>query len=152
VSSARAATHKDGNANLSAVHRALTRNGGRVTQQRKAIIAEFAREARYVTPQELHERLAGHRPRIGLATVYRTLEVLERIGAASRALRPGGEASYLFCAGAHHHHAVCVNCGKVDDVPCGSAERLARTLAGRLRFRLTQHRVELFGLCERCSA
>ena len=129
----------------------LSRSGCRVTQQRKSIVTEFARQQRYVTPQELHARLAGRRPRIGLATVYRTLEVLERIGAASRALRPSGEASYLFCAGAHHHHAVCVNCGKVDDVPCGSAERLARSLANRLRFRLTQHRVELVGLCERCS-
>jgi Fur family ferric uptake transcriptional regulator len=138
-------------ADLNAVYLELSRSGCRVTQQRKSIVTEFARQQRYVTPQELHARLAGRRPRIGLATVYRTLEVLERIGAASRALRPSGEASYLFCAGAHHHHAVCVNCGKVDDVPCGSAERLARSLANRLRFRLTQHRVELVGLCERCS-
>lgn len=145
------AAHDAAHADLDAVYGALSSSGCRVTQQRKAIIAEFARQQRYVTPQELHARLAGRRPRIGLATVYRTLEVLERIGAASRALRPSGEASYLFCAGAHHHHAVCVNCGKVDDVPCGSVERLARSLAGRLRFRLKQHRVELLGLCERCS-
>ena len=137
---------------LSAVERALSRNGCRVTEQRKAIVEDFARLRRYVTPQELHARLAGRRPRIGLATVYRTLEVLERIGAASRALRPGGEASYLFCAGAHHHHAVCTACGKVDDVPCESAERFTRSLAGRLRFRLTQHRLEFFGVCARCSA
>jgi Fur family transcriptional regulator, ferric uptake regulator len=146
------AAHDVTRADLSAVYRELSRSGCRVTQQRKAIVAEFAGQQRYVTPQELHARLAARRPRIGLATVYRTLEVLERIGAASRALRPSGEASYLFCAGAHHHHAVCVNCGKVDDVPCGSAERFARTLATRLHFRLTQHRVELLGLCERCSA
>jgi Fur family transcriptional regulator, ferric uptake regulator len=146
-----ATTREAAGADLSAVYRELSRSGCRVTQQRKAIVAEFARQQRYVTPQELHARFAGRRPNIGLATVYRTLEVLERTGAASRALRPSGEASYLFCAGAHHHHAVCVNCGKVDDVPCGSAERLARSLASRLRFRLTQHRVELVGLCERCS-
>jgi Fur family transcriptional regulator, ferric uptake regulator len=135
-----------------AVVQQLARSGYRMTAPRRAILAELAQLRRYATPQELHRRLAGRRPRIGLATVYRTLEVLERIGAASRALRPSGEASYLFCAAAHHHHAVCVNCGTVDDVPCGSVERFARSIANRLNFRLTQHRVELLGLCERCSA
>jgi len=138
-------------ADLDSVLGELSRSGCRVTQQRRSIVAEFAQLRRYVTPQELHARLAGRRPRTGLATVYRTLEVLERLGAATRALRPTGEASYLFCAGAHHHHAVCVRCGKVDDVPCGSVDRFARTLAAR-RFRLTQHRLEFFGLCARCSA
>lgn len=147
-----AETQDVSSADLSAVYSELSASGCRVTQQRKDIVAEFARQQRYVTPQELHARLHGRRPRIGLATVYRTLEVLERINAASRALRPSGEASYLFCAGAHHHHAICVKCGRVADVPCGPVERLARSVASRLRFRLTQHRVELLGLCERCSA
>ncbi len=134
-----------------AVYDALAKNGCRVTSQRKAIVAEFARVRRYVTPQQLHERLAARRPRIGLATVYRTLEVLEHVGAASRSPGPHGENAYVFCPIAHHHHAVCVKCGKVDDVPCASIERFARTITSRLHFTLTQHKLELFGLCARCS-
>jgi Fur family ferric uptake transcriptional regulator len=136
---------------LNEIYRALARTGGRVTEQRRAIVAAFARMSRYVTPQELHERLASREPKVGLATVYRTLDVLERIGAAARTSRAHGETSYLFCPIAHHHHAVCVKCGKVDDVPCGSVERFSRTLAARLRFQLTQHRLEFYGLCARCS-
>lgn len=129
----------------------LSRSGRRLTAQRKAIVAEFARLHRYVTPQQLHKRLAQRRPPIALATVYRTLEVLERVGAATREPREHGEASYLFCAPAHHHHAVCVRCGKVDDVPCGPVESLARSLSARLRFKLRRHRLELHGVCRRCS-
>lgn len=134
------------------VHAELARAGCRMTSQRKAIVAEFVRSRRYLTPQELYQRLSAHRPTIGLATVYRTLEVLERIGAASRAPHAHGEAAYLFCQPAqHHHHAVCTQCGKVDDVPCGSVDRFARTLAHNLRFQLRQHRMEFYGLCRSCA-
>ncbi len=135
-----------------AVHAELARNGCRMTSQRKALVAEFMRLRRYVTPQELHERLARRHPRVALATVYRTLEVLEKIGAAVREPRDHGEASYLFCPPAqHHHHAVCVACGKVDDVPCGSVDRFARVLAQQLNFQLRRHRLEFYGLCRRCA-
>lgn len=137
---------------LSAVHLELARAGCRVTQQRKAVVAEFARSRRYLTPGELHRRLSAGRHHIGLATIYRTLDVLERMGVASRAPEGHGEASYVFCPIAPHHHAVCVRCGKVADVPCGSGEGFSRTLAARLRFRLTDHRLEFYGLCSRCGA
>jgi len=134
-----------------AVRAVLARSGFRMTTQRKAIVSRFARLRRYVTPQELHTALARSRPRIGLATVYRTLEVLARIGAAVREPGEHGEAAYLFCAPAHHHHAVCVQCGNVDDVPCGPVERFARTLSQRLRFQLRRHRLEFYGVCRDCA-
>lgn len=151
MSTAQIARRRDRGAPLEDVERILSRRGCRVTRQRRAIVAQFAQMRRYVTPQQLYESLANRRPTIGLATVYRTLDVLERIGAATRAPGQHGEHEYLFCPVAHHHHAVCVKCGGVDDVPCGSVERFARTLAERMRFRLTQHRLEFYGLCERCS-
>ncbi len=138
-------------ADFDAIYAELTRASCRVTAPRKAIVQTFARLRRYVTPKELHERLHAAKSDVGLATVYRTLEVLQRIGAASAAPQPHGETAYLFCAVAHHHHAVCVRCGRVDDVPCRSVTSFARSLAVDLRFRLTQHRLEFFGLCARCS-
>jgi Fur family transcriptional regulator, ferric uptake regulator len=151
VSPSQTAQRGDRGAELQDVERIMSLRGCRVTRQRRAIVAQFAQMRRYVTPQQLYESLAGRRPRIGLATVYRTLDVLEQIGAAARAPGQHGEHEYLFCPVAHHHHAVCVKCGAVDDVPCRSVERFARSLAQRMRFRLTQHRLEFYGLCERCS-
>jgi Fur family ferric uptake transcriptional regulator len=132
------------------VYAQLARYGFRTTQQRRAIIGCLARARRYVTANELYRRLAP-RPAAGLATVYRTLEMLKRIGAASAAVAASGETAYLFCPVEHHHHAICTRCGRVDDVPCRSQATFARMLVSRPRFTLVQHRLELLGLCARCA-
>lgn len=116
-----------------------------------SIVEEFAAMRRYATARELHQRLARKGIKIGLATVYRTLEALCGVGAASVVSQAHGEAAYLFCPIDHHHHAVCTKCGKVDDVPCRSLGRFKRALTADLRFTLTQHRLEFFGVCARCS-
>lgn len=134
-----------------AVRAALGGKPHRMTKQRIAIVEELAAVARYATAKELHRRLTRRRSGIGLATVYRTLEMLESIGVASVRAQARGEAAYLFCAPEHHHHAVCTRCGKVADVPCRSIGRIARDLDAALRFTTTQHRLEFFGLCDRCS-
>ena len=134
-----------------AVRAALSGRSFRVTKQRLAIVEELAAVERYATAKELHTRLSRKRSGIGLATVYRTLETLEAVGAASARTRGRGESAYLFCSPEHHHHAVCTKCGKVEDVPCRSIGRIERDLTEALRFKTTQHRFEFFGLCDRCS-
>jgi len=136
---------------LAAVRGELAGRSYRITKQRMTIIEEFAALGRYVTAKELHRRLARNRSGIGLATVYRTLETLLGVGAASAQPQPRGETAYLFCPTEHHHHAVCTKCGKVEDVPCRSVGRFARALSSALRFTLTQHRLEFFGVCARCA-
>ena len=136
---------------LAAVRAELANRSYRITTQRMAIIKEFAAMRRYVTARELFERLGSKRARIGLATIYRTLEALLAVGAASALPHARGETAYLFCAIDHHHHAVCTKCGKVDDVPCRLLSRLERALSADLRFKLMQHRLEFFGVCARCS-
>jgi Fur family transcriptional regulator, ferric uptake regulator len=136
---------------LAAVRAALAAGGHRITSQRMAITEEFASIRRYVTAKELFDRLARKRPGIGLATVYRTLDALQAIGAASPQPQAHGESAYLFCSVEHHHHAVCTKCGKVEDVPCKSIARFERALHADLRFTLKQHRLEFFGVCARCS-
>ncbi len=134
----------------------LTARGFRSTKPRLAVIEAFVRLRRYATARELHQKLAAGRevnglPPIGLATVYRTLEVLREIGAASERAQPHGEIGYLYCPVEHHHHAVCNRCGRVDDVPCASIARFENALAHELRFTLTQHRMEFFGICQSCA-
>lgn len=133
------------------VRAALSGSSFRVTKQRLAIVEELAAINRYATAKDLHQRLSRKRSGIGLATVYRTLETLEAVGAASVRTLRRGESAYLFCPSEHHHHAVCTKCGKVEDVPCRSIGRIERDLTEALRFKTTQHRFEFFGLCDRCS-
>lgn len=136
---------------LAAALGALAGGKYRITKQRTTIVAELAAMRRYVTAQQLHDRLGKRRPAIGLATVYRTLEALCRVGAAATRPGRGGESAYLFCGGDHHHHAVCTKCGSVADVPCRSTAGIERSLRAALRFRLTKHQMEFFGLCARCA-
>ena len=133
-----------------ALRAALSGKRYRITTQRTAIVEALAATGRYLTARQLHARLARRRRGIGLATIYRTLETLVERGAVS-AQKRGGETAYLFCPPEHHHHAVCTKCGKVEDVPCRAIERIGRDLTAGLRFTLQQHRLELFGLCARCS-
>jgi len=136
---------------LRALRSALAKCAYRITKQRMSIVREFAAVGRYVTAKELHHRLARKRSGVGLATVYRTLEALQDVGAASARPQPHGETGFLFCPADHHHHAVCTRCGRVEDVPCKSIGKIARELTSGLRFTTTQHRLEFLGLCERCS-
>ena len=136
---------------LARVRAELAARGYRITRPRMAIVEELARLRRYVTASELFERLARKRAGIGLATVYRTLETLRSVGGASAMPHAHGETAYLFCPVEHHHHAVCTKCGRVEDVPCRSLARFERALGSRLRFTLTQHRLDFFGTCARCT-
>ncbi|HLJ84570.1 MAG TPA: Fur family transcriptional regulator [Candidatus Eremiobacteraceae bacterium] len=134
----------------------MTARGFRSTKPRRAVIEAFVRSRRYLTARELHEKLAATRTSsgsqaIGLATVYRTLEVMREIGAATEQVQGSGEIAYLYCPIEHHHHAVCTKCHRVEDVPCASITRFENTLAHELRFTLTQHRMEFFGICRSCA-
>ena len=114
-------------------------------------MSQLAAAQRYTTAQELHARLARTHPRLGLATVYRTLEMLRELGLVASTRRGGGELAYLYCAGDHHHHAICTRCGRVDEVPCRSLPGFERMLSSGLRFQLTEHQLEFYGVCARCS-
>jgi Fur family ferric uptake transcriptional regulator len=134
----------------------MTARGFRSTKPRRAVIEAFVRSRRYATARELHDKLAAARdgngsPAVGLATVYRTLEVMREIGAATEQVQAHGEIAYLYCPIEHHHHAVCTKCHRVEDVPCASIARFENTLAHDLRFTLTQHRMEFFGICRSCA-
>lgn len=123
----------------------------RLTSQRRIILRQLAATKKYLTAKELHARLSRAKPRIGLATVYRTLETLRELGLVTIAAQTRAESAYLYCGGGHHHHAVCTRCGRVDDVPCRSLPKFERLLSSGLRFRLTEHQVEFYGVCARCS-
>ncbi len=123
----------------------------RMTKQRQQVIGALRSARRYLTAKELHERMRGRRPRIGLATIYRTLEALRQMGWVSTSAQQHGEAAYLWCTSEHHHHAVCKRCGRVDDVPCRALPNYEKILSRGLGFAVTEHQLEFFGVCARCS-
>ena len=124
--------------------------GVRVTPQRRAVTDALATIHGRFTVFELHERAQGLHRRLGLATTYRTLELLRESGAV-RLLADERGPSYIRCHPGHHHHLVCVGCGVVQETELCAAPA-ADEIRNRHGFEPEAHDVEIYGRCARCAA
>jgi Fur family ferric uptake transcriptional regulator len=88
---------------------------------------------------------------VGLATVYRTLQVLVDSGDADVLKAESGEAAYRSCSPTHHHHLVCRWCGHTVEIQGPTVERWANTTAKTHKFVDVSHTLELFGTCRDCA-
>jgi Fur family ferric uptake transcriptional regulator len=130
----------------------LRAGGLKPTRQRLRVLKELAAEDSDVTATELHRRLRADGDRIGLATVYRTLNALATRGVIDSFSHHPGESCYRLCSDGHHHHLVCTSCHRVLELDhCGLDNWLAK-VARDTDFQPTDHRVEVLGLCSDCRA
>ena len=121
-------------------------NGLRMTGQRK-IIAQVLDDAKdHPDVEELYARAAVQDPKISLATVYRTVKTLEDCGILAKVEFGDGRARYEAAARAHHDHLIDVDTGKVIEFFDPEIEALQEKIAAKLGYRLTGHRLELFGI------
>ena len=119
-----------------------------MTQQRRAVIDVIERSRTAFTAADVLEAASAAVPNLGLATVYRTLELLRREGSVRRLA--GEDAVYVRCHTGHHHHLVCLTCGDVEDTElCAapSAAELERTHG----FAAAAHELDIYGTCARCA-
>ncbi|MDZ7578557.1 MAG: Fur family transcriptional regulator [Candidatus Nanopelagicales bacterium] len=125
----------------------------RATRQRLAVAAALDDEAAFRSAQSLHEAIRGRGVRVGLTTVYRTLQALADAGEVDVIQRADGESVYRRCAVTeHHHHLVCRMCGTTVDVEAPAVERWAVKVAKQHEFTEVSHSTEIFGVCPRCGA
>src|SRR6187551_1769197 len=121
-----------------------------MTEPRRALAALIAKQDGHFTAAELVTAAQAARPAVGRATVFRTLDLLEGIGAVERLDLPSGEHAYVGCEPAHHHHVVCSNCGRTDEIDDAGLRAVVADVAERTGYRVDEHRLELFGLCPAC--
>ncbi len=132
---------------------ALDRAGYRLTAPRRSLALLIADQPGHFTAAELVADARARRLRIARATVFRTLDVLEGLGAVERLDLPSGEHGYVVCEGAHHHHhVVCSRCGRTDEIDDPRLRLIVRDAARRTGYRVDEHRLELFGVCPACLA
>lgn len=132
--------------------RALKDRGLKHSAVRDVVLEEFFRAGTHVSIEQLLERVRARVPATGYSTVYRTLRLLVDCGYATA--RDFGGAQTLFepADTRHHDHVVCLKCGAVREFEERQIEELQERVARRLGFRITSHRLELFGLCSSCAA
>lgn len=120
---------------------------------RTAVVEALARHSCAVTALELEEELRRRRVRVGRASVYRALEVLEELGLVQRLEAARGVAGYerVDPGGHHHHHAICRRCGRMEPFEDRALERAIGQVSDQVPFQVAEHEVVLRGLCERCA-
>jgi len=120
---------------------------------RTAVVEALARHGCAVTALDLEEELRRRRVRVGRASVYRALELLEELGLVQRLQTARGIAGYerVDPAGHHHHHAICRRCGRMEPFEDRALERAIGQVADQVPFQIAEHEVVLRGLCERCA-
>jgi len=105
------------------------------------------------TAEDVHSRLRPRLGRLGLQTVYRVLEELADAGLLARVDRPDKVRSYAACRAEgkrHHHHIVCTGCGRVEVVECEFPAEQRRRIERSTGFRVSDHQMQVEGLCPDC--
>ncbi|HRC59050.1 MAG: transcriptional repressor [Myxococcales bacterium] len=121
------------------------------TAQREAIVEQFLRTQDHISIDELLARVRKRHPRVGYATVYRTLKLLVDGGLAVERQFGDGQARFEV-VGAHHDHLICTSCGLILEFEDSEIEELQEKIAARLGgFSVLRHRHELYGLCPKAQ-
>jgi Fur family ferric uptake transcriptional regulator len=125
--------------------------GRRDTRQRRLLRDQLSRQEAFVSAQQMYDDLRASGDRVGLATVYRTLQAMTEAGELDVLRSDDGEVLYRQCGPQHHHHLVCRSCGVTVEVDGPAVEKWAVKAAETHGFTEVRHVVELFGLCAACS-
>lgn len=126
--------------------------GLKVTTPRMRIL-QFLEESgeHHISAEALYQQLKAAGEDVGLATVYRVLTQFEEAGLVIRHHFDADHAVFELDHGEHHDHLVCVRCGKVIEFVDEVIEAHQATIAKRFQFEMTDHSLNIYGICEHCQ-
>jgi Fe2+ or Zn2+ uptake regulation protein len=124
----------------------LEMRGHRVTGSRRRVLdAVLAQPAHFTVDDVLRATR-----RVGRATVFRTMKLLQDLNIVCRVLLEDGTLHYRLSTRGHHHHLVCVDCGRVEDFTNCDVRSLVRDLARATDYEIEAHWLEVYGRCQPC--
>lgn len=133
----------------------LREKGYKITAQRKAVLDVIEEHSgEHLSSQEIYELVRERCPEVGVATVYRTLPVLEELGYVYAVNFEDGRARYeLHREGQthRHHHIICERCGKITEVEDDLLDDIEDKIKNKYGFIVKDHKVKFYGLCSKCS-
>ncbi len=130
----------------------MSQRGLRSTEQRRNIVDTFFATDGHISIEELLTVVKKSDPRIGYATVYRTLKMLAESGVASERQFGDGFTRYEVAEeNAHHDHLICTRCGTIEEFEAPEIEVLQTRVSEEHGFEVSYHRHELYGTCRRCK-
>ncbi|SOB60097.1 Ferric uptake regulation protein [Pseudodesulfovibrio profundus] len=130
----------------------IKENGLSMTPQRKIIVETFLETEGHFSAEHLHDLVRSKVPDVGQATIYRTLKLLLDSGLADTIETGDGGALYEHAYGHDHHdHLICVHCNRKIEIFDETIEARQEEVAKQHDFKLTRHRMYLYGICPDCS-
>ncbi|MDK2822942.1 MAG: Fur family transcriptional regulator, ferric uptake regulator [Clostridia bacterium] len=126
----------------------------KMTPQRKVIINAFAENMeKHLSAEEVFQIVKTAHPEIGLATVYRTLELLAELQILKKMNFGDGRSRYEFCEedDHHHHHLICLECEKVTEFEDDLLESLEAIIGKKNGFKVIDHQLKFYGFCKNCQ-
>ena len=130
----------------------VLRNKLKSSTRRELILETLATIGRHITAEELLREVRTRDARIGAATVYRTLRVLQDSGIVAERHFEGGASRFELLGDDHHDHLICTVCGMIVEFEDEVVEREQKRVAVAYGFELLMHRHELYGICPACRA
>jgi Fur family transcriptional regulator, ferric uptake regulator len=131
----------------------MQKQGLRSTSQRRLVTEVFFRSDGHLSIEDVLARVRRQDPKVGYATVYRTLKLLKESGLAYERHFGDGVSRYeVAYQNEHHDHLICLDCGKIVEFEDDHIEALQEDLARRHGFELKRHKHELYGWCAECRA
>lgn len=127
----------------------------KLTPQRKIILEAFMdHQDEHLSAEDVHNIVRQHSSEIGLATVYRTLELFSELEVLQKMDFGDGRSRYEInekTTPHHHHHLICLSCSKVKEFEDDLLETLETVISRKSNFEIVDHQVKFYGYCEECQ-
>ena len=122
-----------------------------MTPQRMMVLAAIENSEHHISAEEIYAQVVAKYPHINISTVYRTMELLHRLGLVTETDLGGGRVRYHPADRGHHHHLVCQECGKIIDLDESVLNPLKEVLLREYKFSADLRHLAIFGRCADCS-
>ena len=137
---------------LKVFHAHLEKSGLRKTKQRDVILETFLESEGHLSVDEMYDLVKKRDPSVGHTTIYRTLKLLAASGLAREITLADGKTRFeKQYRRARHDHLICTQCGKSVEFVNKELEQLQQRVGQMYRFKLEEHSLKLFGICEDCQ-
>lgn len=140
--------------NIESLKENMKKEGYKLTPQRRAILNGIIKsEGSHLTAEELYDLVKSDCPEIGLATIYRTVQLLEEMGVIRKLDLDDGCSRYELNhedENHQHHHLICNRCGKVLEVQGDLLEELETIVEKKYNFKIEDHSLKFYGICDNC--
>ncbi len=132
----------------------LKKNKLKFTIQREVILKTLYDSDEHLTPEALHQLIQKKYPdlKAGIATVYRTLSLLEDSNVVTSLSFGAQGKKYELGAKEHHDHLICTECGEITEFVDEEIEKRQHAITDDLGFKMLDHSMQIYGICKKCQA